>query len=89
MVHKQTQRNAALFGLNDRGHIAPGKRADLNIIDLERLNLGHMKVKTDLPAGGSRILQGAQGYVNTFVKGVKTRANDEDTGARPGRVIRG
>jgi N-acyl-D-amino-acid deacylase len=45
-------------------------------------------VNHDLPAGGSRILQSAQGYLNTFVAGVKTRENDRDTGARPGRVIR-
>ncbi len=88
MVHKQTLRNAELFGLNDRGAIAVGKRADLNLFDLSRLNLGSMRVHHDLPAGGSRILQGASGYVNTFVNGVKTRENDEDTGARPGRVIR-
>ena len=88
MVHKQTLRNAELFGLHDRGAIAVGKRADLNLFDLSRLNLGSMRVHHDLPAGGSRILQGASGYVNTFVNGVKTRENDQDTGARPGRVIR-
>ncbi len=88
MVHKQTQRNAKLFGLNDRGSITPGLRADLNLFDLDRLSLGPLAVHHDLPAGGSRILQGATGYLNTFVNGVKTRENDEDTGARPGRVIR-
>jgi N-acyl-D-aspartate/D-glutamate deacylase len=89
MVHKQTQRNADLFGLPDRGRIAVGKRADLNLFDLSRLNLGEMAVHHDLPAGGSRILQSASGYLNTFVNGVKTRQHDQDTGARPGRVIRG
>ncbi|MEM1231244.1 MAG: amidohydrolase family protein [Pseudomonadota bacterium] len=89
MVHKQTQRNAQLFGLRDRGAIAPGKRADLNLFDLSRLQLGEMAVHHDLPAGGSRILQSAAGYLNTFVNGVMTRSNDQDTGARPGRVIRG
>jgi N-acyl-D-aspartate/D-glutamate deacylase len=88
MVHKQTYSNARLFGLNDRGSIEVGKRADINVIDLERLGLGKLHVHRDLPAGGSRILQPAHGYVGTFVAGVKTRENDRDTGARPGRVIR-
>ena len=89
IVHKQTQRNAELFGLHDRGSLKVGKRADLNLFDLQRLQLGRLEVHEDLPAGGSRILQSAQGYLNTFVAGVKTRENDQDTGARPGRVIRG
>ena len=89
IVHKQTLRNAELFGLDDRGSIQVGKRADLNLFDLQRLQLGRLEVHDDLPAGGSRILQFAQGYLNTFVAGVKTRQNDEDAGARPGRVIRG
>ncbi len=88
MVHKQTKTNADLFGLRDRGSIEVGKRADLNLFDLERLTLGKLAVHSDLPAGGSRILQPAQGYLNTFVAGVKTRENDQDAGARPGRVIR-
>lgn len=89
IVHKQTLRNAELFGLNDRGSISVGKRADLNLFDLDKLTLGGLEVHNDLPAGGSRILQSASGYLNTFVAGVMTRENDNDTGARPGRVIRG
>ena len=88
IVRKQTLANAELFGLHDRGQIAVGKRADLNLFDLNRLELGSLSVHSDLPAGGNRILQGAKGYLNTFVAGVKTRENDTDTGARPGRVIR-
>jgi N-acyl-D-amino-acid deacylase len=87
MVHKQTLRNAALYGLADRGSITPGKRADLNVFDLDRLGLGTLRVHHDLPAGGSRILQPAIGYLHTFVNGVQTREHDQDTGARPGRVI--
>jgi N-acyl-D-aspartate/D-glutamate deacylase len=88
MVHKQTGRNAALYGLHDRGEIAVGRKADLNVFDLDRLGLGPLEACNDLPAGGSRILQPAQGYLATFVSGVKTRSMDQDTGARPGRVIR-
>ncbi|MFK7733130.1 MAG: amidohydrolase family protein [Pseudomonadales bacterium] len=89
IVRKQTSANAQLFGLHDRGVIEVGKRADLNVIDLDRLSLGKIAVHNDLPAGGARILQPASGYLNTFVAGVKTRENDCDTGARPGRLIRG
>ncbi len=88
IVQKQTQTNAALFGLHDRGSLEVGKKADINVFDLARLGLGRLEVHHDLPAGGSRILQSAEGYLNTFVAGVKTRQNDTDTGARPGRVIR-
>jgi len=89
MVRKQTKTNADLFGLGDRGSLEAGKRADINLIDLDNLSLGRLEVAEDLPAGGSRILQSASGYLNTFVNGVKTRERDQDTGARPGRVIRG
>ncbi len=88
IVHKQTGANAELFGMTDRGTISVGKRADINIFDLQRLALGKLAVHNDLPAGGSRILQSAEGYLNTFVAGVKTRENDQDTGARPGTLIR-
>jgi N-acyl-D-aspartate/D-glutamate deacylase len=77
IVHKQTGANAELFGLEDRGTLAVGKRADINLFDLDRLALGKLAVHNDLPAGGSRILQSARGYLNTFV-----------AGARPGRLIR-
>ena len=89
IVRKQTHTNAMLFGLHDRGSLQVGKRADVNVLDLANLGLEQLQVHNDLPAGGSRILQPARGYVNTFVAGVKTRERDEDTGARPGRVIRG
>jgi N-acyl-D-aspartate/D-glutamate deacylase len=88
VVRKQTQTNAELYGLTDRGTLEVGKRADLNLIDYDNLSLGELEVHHDLPAGGSRILQRASGYLATYVNGVKTRENDQDTGARPGRLVR-
>lgn len=87
-IHRQTQRNARLIGLNDRGVLAPGMRADVNVIDFDRLRLGELAVHRDLPAGGIRLLQPASGYVATFVAGQQTRAQDRDTGMRPGRLVR-
>ena len=88
VVHRQTLRNAELLGLKDRGSLEVGKRADINVIDFERLELGDLEVHRDLPAGGTRLLQPATGYVGTWVHGVRTRENDCDTGARPGRLVR-
>jgi N-acyl-D-aspartate/D-glutamate deacylase len=88
VVHKQTKNNAELYGLTDRGSLEVGKRADMNLIDLPNLTLGGLEVKADLPAGGTRILQSARGYLGTWVNGVRTRENDADTGARPGRLAR-
>ena len=88
VVKKQTHDTARLYGLGDRGTLEPGMVGDLNVIDYERLRLGTPRVVTDLPAGGSRIVQGAEGYVAT-IKGVVTFADGEDTGARPGRLLRG
>lgn len=88
VVHKQTKKNADLYGFSDRGSIEVGKRADLNVIDFDKLELGQIEVRDDLPAGGKRILQPAKGYIATYVNGVKTRENDRDTGARPGRLVR-
>jgi N-acyl-D-aspartate/D-glutamate deacylase len=88
LVHKMTAGNADLYGFNDRGRVAVGKRADINVIDMERLRIKAPEVRFDLPGGASRILQGAEGYVATLVNGVVTRRNDVDTGARPGRLAR-
>ena len=85
----QTHDTAQLYGLDDRGVIAPGKKADLNVIDLDRLRLELPRLVADLPAGGSRLVQEATGYVATVVSGVVTRRDDVDTGARPGRLVRG
>lgn len=89
LVHKLSGANADLYGFDDRGVIAPGRRADLNVIDLDRLTIGAPELRHDLPAGASRILQSAHGYIATLVDGVVTRAEDTDTGERPGRLLRG
>ena len=88
-VRLQTTRPAEQMGLADRGRIAPGLRADLNIIDHQRLKVGRPTLHHDLPAGGTRFLQGATGYIATFVAGVAVREQDQPTGARPGRLVRG
>ncbi len=87
-IRKQTAETAALYGLSDRGLLARGKRADINVIDLDRLALKPPYAAQDLPAGGQRILQGSEGYGATIVAGVITRRDDRDTGARPGRLVR-
>jgi N-acyl-D-aspartate/D-glutamate deacylase len=89
VINRQTRRNAELFGFTDRGLIAPGLRADLNVIDFEHLALGDMRFQHDLPAGGARLMQPAHGYLATLIGGDLTRRFDEDTGARPGRLTRG
>jgi N-acyl-D-aspartate/D-glutamate deacylase len=68
--------------------LAEGKKADINIIDIDALSLGFPHAESDLPAGGTRLLQTATGYVATIVNGVITRRHGVDTGARPGRLVR-
>jgi hypothetical protein len=87
-VRKLTKNNADLYGLSDRGSLEVGKRADVNVINLDKLTIQAPFVRKDLPAGGSRILQPSTGYAATLVNGVVTRLNDADTGARPGRLVR-
>ena len=88
VVAKQTAGNARLYGFDDRGLLAPGKRADINVIDLDRLTVAPPKAHHDLPAGGTRLIQPVQGYLATMVKGEVTRRHDADTGARPGTLVR-
>lgn len=88
MVHRMTQAPARLIGLNDRGELAVGKRADINVIDFDRLALDAPKVSRDLPAGGRRLLQRATGYDLTMVAGAIVARHDEPTAALPGRLIR-
>jgi N-acyl-D-aspartate/D-glutamate deacylase len=87
-VRLQTKDTAELVGFTDRGTIERGRRADLNVIDLERLALGFPRAVDDLPAGGRRLLQDASGYTATIVAGEVTRRHGVDTGARPGRLVR-
>ncbi|OBJ31101.1 MULTISPECIES: N-acyl-D-amino-acid deacylase family protein [Mycolicibacter] len=89
LVRKQCRDTAQLFGLGDRGVIEVGKKADINVIDMDALRLHPARMAYDLPAGGHRLLQGASGYVATIVSGTVTRRNGVDTGARPGRLVRG
>jgi N-acyl-D-aspartate/D-glutamate deacylase len=89
LVEQQCRATARHVGLLDRGVLAPGFRADLNVIDFDRLCLRVPEMRADLPAGGRRLLQRADGYRHTFVAGVETYRDGESTGARPGRLIRG
>lgn len=89
LIHKHTQGNAQAYGMCDRGVLAPGYKADINIIDYEALRLKPPRVLFDLPAGGRRLVQRAEGYRHTFVSGVETICDDEFTGELPGRLIRG
>jgi N-acyl-D-aspartate/D-glutamate deacylase len=86
-VRRLTEQPARLYGLSDRGTLAPGKRADLNVINFEALSLQAPYAVHDLPAGGVRLLQDAVGYDATVVGGVITRRNGADTGERPGRLV--
>jgi N-acyl-D-aspartate/D-glutamate deacylase len=88
-VHLQTRNTAALYGFDDRGLLAPGYLADLNVIDYDELALDPPEMVYDLPAGGRRLIQRARGYVATVKRGVVVREGDEATGARPGRLLRG
>ena len=88
-VHRLTADPAALYGLGDRGALVPGRRADLNVIDLDGLRLHRPEQLHDLPGGAGRLVQRAAGYVATYVAGTRTIADDERTGELPGRLVRG
>jgi N-acyl-D-aspartate/D-glutamate deacylase len=89
LVHRQTAATARTVGLLDRGVIAPGFRADLNLIDWDRLAARRPELQYDLPAGGKRFVQRADGYAATIAGGQVTYERGEATGAFPGRLIRG
>ena len=83
-----TGRNARYLGLADRGTIAPGQRADINVIDPKALSVGAPQLVRDLPAGGRRFLQKGIGYVGTWVAGQLVQQGGQLTAARPGRLVR-
>ena len=89
VVHLQTRRTATLYGFLDRGLLAPGYLADVNVIDYDGLALEPPRMVHDLPAGGKRLIQGARGYDATIKRGAVVRDHDEDTGERPGHLLRG
>ncbi len=88
LVHKQTREAALAYGLRDRGLLAPGCKADINVIDFDRLRLLAPEVVYDLPAGGKRLVQKAEGYRHIFVSGVETLQADQHTGELPGQLVR-
>lgn len=87
-IQMLTADGADYLGLKDRGRLKVGMRADINIIDHDKLRLGPPRMVKDLPAGGQRLLQPVSGYRATFVAGQQVIANDEVTKARPGRLVR-
>jgi len=89
VIRQMTSATARLAGLQDRGRIAPGYRADLNVIDLQRLQLLPPYVSHDLPAGGRRLLQAARGYAATILAGQVVARDDQPTSKLPGRLVRG
>jgi N-acyl-D-aspartate/D-glutamate deacylase len=88
-VRRQTRDTAALYDLDDRGILAPGLLADVNVIDLDALALHPPAMVFDLPAGGRRLIQKATGYRTTVKSGAVIFEGGEPTGALPGRLIRG
>ena len=89
LFKQQCSDTARVVGLLDRGILAPGYRADVNVIDFDNLRLYRPEMHYDLPAGGKRLLQRAEGYVHTFVRGEETYRDGAATGALPGKLIRG
>jgi N-acyl-D-aspartate/D-glutamate deacylase len=88
LVKMQTSETANFFGFADRGRLAPGLRADVNLIDFDRLRLHQPEIVHDLPAGGKRLVQRVDGYRATLVAGTPIFEDGEETGARPGRLVR-
>jgi N-acyl-D-amino-acid deacylase len=89
VVKKQTHDTARLYGLRDRGTLEPGMKADVNLIDLNALSIDTPVMINDLPAGMPRLMQTAHGYVASMVSGEVVQENGKETGARPGKVVRG
>ncbi len=89
LVRRMTKDAADTVGLGDRGVIAPGYKADINVIDHERLTIEKPYMVHDLPKGAKRLLQRATGYVATIVSGVPVYCEGEATGDLPGKLVRG
>jgi N-acyl-D-aspartate/D-glutamate deacylase len=89
VVARQCRATAETVGLLDRGLLRPGMKADVNVVDHQSLRLHPPYMADDLPAGGRRLLQRADGYLHTFVSGEEVYAGGEPTGALPGRLVRG
>ena len=87
-IHGMTGRAAKVVGLGDRGVLAPGMQADINVLDLDNVEERHPRVVQDFPHGKSRLVQDSSGYVATVVNGQVIRRDNESTGERPGRVLR-
>jgi N-acyl-D-amino-acid deacylase len=88
VVKMQTSETASYFGFSDRGILAPGYKADINVIDYDRLNLHTPEIVYDLPAGGRRLIQKVDGYVATLLSGIPTFEHGHPTGAMPGKLVR-
>lgn len=89
LVHNQTRRTAEFYGLQDRGLIAPGMKADINVIDYDGLTIHPPEMVYDLPAQARRLVQRVDGYRVTICSGEVIREDGVDTGARPGKLVRG
>ena len=89
LIHNQTQRTANFYGMLDRGLIAPGMKADINVIDYESLTIHPPEMVYDLPASARRLVQRVDGYRLTMCSGEIIRENGDNTGAMPGKLVRG
>jgi N-acyl-D-aspartate/D-glutamate deacylase len=89
VVRAQTRNTAALYGLCDRGVLAPGYKADVNVIDFDRLTIHRPEMVFDLPGGARRLIQKVDGYRATLCAGVTTWEGGQATGAMPGKLVRG
>jgi N-acyl-D-aspartate/D-glutamate deacylase len=87
IIAAMTSRPAAMMGMTDRGRIAVGLKADINVIDFDNLALHAPRMVSDLPSGGRRLTQGASGYIATIVSGTVIQRNGRATGALPGRMV--
>ena len=88
VIAQQTARTAQIYGFSDRGTLKAGKRADLNVIDFDNLQIHAPEMIFDLPAGGRRLVQTVDGYDATVCAGKVTFERGKATGERPGRLVR-